>query len=495
MSAHSEIIHNIVWSPQAGPQHAYVHCPVKEVFFGGARGGGKTDAVLGKFAIKVKRYGKGVNGMFMRPELPMLDDAIERSHEIFAPIGGSYNEQKKTWRWPGGGRFRFRPLESIKDAAKYQGQNITDVMIEEAGLYASPVAIDRMRGAMRSVVGVPTQLSLTGNPGGAGQQWIKKRFIDPAPEGMTVLNVHLPNGKIHQRIFIPSKLADNKILLENDPDYVNNLYLVGNRQLVEAWLEGRWDAVEGAFFDIWHPAIHVQRPFKIPAHWNRFHSGDWGSAAPFSIGWWAVAGEDYDNDGFIIPRGAMVRYREWYGWNGQPNKGLKLTAEEVAEGILKRENGDGKLSGPMDPAAFAEDGGPSLMQRMAAKGVYFTKADNKRVTVNGRNAGAMGGWDMMRQRMIGHNPITNDRGAVIKVTQPMLYVFNTCTQFIRTVPGLQHDPNRPEDILTSLEDHVADETRYACMSRPWVRELDKTPTRPKSTYRPFKDEGAQSWRV
>jgi hypothetical protein len=50
----------------------------------------------------------------------------------------------------------------------------------------------------------------------------------------------------------------------------------------------------------------------------------------------------------------------------------------------------------------------------------------------------------------------------------MLFVFSTCRDFIRTVPVLQHDPNRPEDLDTEAEDHVADEARYACMSRPWI---------------------------
>lgn len=97
---------------------------------------------------------------------------------------------------------------------------------------------------------------------------------------------------------------------------------------------------------------------------------------------------------------------------------------------------------------------------MYARKVSFRRADNKRVGIKG----AMGGWDMMRQRMKG-----DDDG------RPMLYVFSTCLNFIRTVPSLQHDPDRAEDLDTDMEDHAADDTRYACMSRPWIKPSPKTP--------------------
>lgn len=404
----------------------------------------------------------------------MLDDAIERSQQIYIPIGAVWHEQKKMWRFPGGGRLRFRPLERVQDAEKYQGQNISDACVEEVGNYPDPRPVDRLNGVLRSVSGVPTQLILTGNPGGAGQHWIKTRYIDPAPNGMRILSRPLPNGKEHRFVFIPSKLQNNKLLLKNDPDYINRLYLVGSEELVKAWLEGDWSAVEGAFFDCWDSTKHIIKPFEIPQDWTRFKSLDWGSARPFSVGWWAVATDDTIHpSGIIIPRGAMIRYREWYGMkDGEPNVGLKLTAEQVGEGIAEREYKDPEMSyGVADPAAFAMDGGPSIMERLskaekaalAKRGVsttsFWRPADNKRVA----SAGHIGGWDQMRQRMIGED----DR--------PMIYTFDTCVDSIRTIPGLQHDVHRPEDLDTSSEDHAADEWRYGCMSRP----MPSRPEKPK----------------
>lgn len=433
-----------MWSPQTGPQKALIDCPVPEVFYGGARGGGKTDGVLGKYALKGERYGDGFNAIFFRRELPMCDDAIERSQEIFAPLGWKWNGQKFTWRSPRGARLRFRPLERVSDADKYQGQNVSDACVEEAGQYPDPKPIDRLNGVLRSAKGVPTQLVLTGNPGGAGQGWIRGRYIDPAPMGMKILSRALPGGRHHRFVFIPSKLQNNRFLGE---DYISRLYLVGSEELVKAWLEGDWNAVEGAFFDCWSTQRHVLRAVDLPEHWMRFRSFDWGSASPFSVGWHAVATEDWFHpDGREIPKGALVRYREWYG-SESPNVGLKLKNEQIGEGIKERTpKGEPIAYTVADPSIFKQDGGPSIAEQMLAAGVAMKRGDNNR----------MAGWSQMRQRMIGHH-------------EPMYFVFNTCQDFIRTVPVLQHDEIKPEDLDTDGEDHVADEARYACMSRPYVK--------------------------
>ena len=263
-----------------------------------------------------------------------------------------------------------------------------------------------------------------------------------------------------ERVYIPSRVHDNKFLGES---YVNQLKASGSKELVKAWLEGDWSVIEGAFFDCWDSSQHVIRPFEIPQDWLRFRAADWGSARPFSVGWWAVVGDDYVGEaGRVLPRGALVRYREWYG-KSAPNTGLKLTAEEVAQGILAKEQPGEKIAySVLDPAAFAVDGGPSIAERMGKVGVQFRRADNKRVA----QMGALGGWDQMRQRMKGEDG------------RPMIYTFSTCVDSIRTIPALQHDQDKPEDLDTDGEDHAADEWRYACMSRPYqpMRAAEKKPT-------------------
>lgn len=443
-----------IWAAQTGPQTALISCPVFEVFFGGARGGGKTDGVLGDFLEHADAYGEHAIGLMLRRQRTELIETIERSKAIYTPLGWQYHEQDKMWRAPNGARLRFAYLERDADAEAYQGHSYTRVYVEEIGNFPSERPILKLMATLRSGAGVPVGFRATGNPGGPGHQWVKRRYIDPAPAGWRIIRDALSGL---ERVYIPSRVGDNQYLGQQ---YVQQLKASGSETLVRAWLDGDWSVIEGAFFDCWSNAAHVVRPFTIPKEWLRFRSADWGSAAPFSVGWWAVVGDDCSIEGHVLPRGAVVRYREWYGSNGQPNVGLKLTAEEVGLGIAQREAGDEISYGVLDPAAFTADGGPSIAERMARGTdgkVMFRRADNRRVP----QRGSLGGWDQMRQRLKGDGD-----------GRPMIYTFSTCVDSIRTVPALQHDPDKPEDLDTTGEDHAADEWRYACMSRPWVQEIE-----------------------
>jgi hypothetical protein len=390
-----------------------------------------------------------------------LYDTVERSKQIYSPLGWTFNETEKLWRGPDSARLRFAFLERDDDAMLYQGHAYTRLYVEEIGNFPSPDPIMRLMATLRSAHGVPVGFRATGNPGGPGHQWVKGRYIDPAPGGYVIMTDEVTQL---QRVFIPAKVTDNVALMESDPGYIARLKASGPPALVAAWLDGDWDVIAGAFFSEWSAARHVIRPFGIPAHWARYRAGDWGSYRPFCIGWYAVS------DGSIrgIARGALVKYREWYGMvPGQPNVGLKLTAEEVAAGILERESMlvEGKAKreemhdAVLDPSAFSQDGGPSLAERMGNLKVWWRRADNKRVS----QAGALGGWDQMRQRLKGDPD------------GPGILFFDTCIHTIRTIPALQHDTHRPEDVDTESEDHAGDETRYACMARPYTKDAPNIP--------------------
>lgn len=477
--------YSVVWRAQEGPQTALITCPVFEVFYGGARGGGKTDGVLGEFIRHAEDHGENAIGLMVRRTLKQLTETIERSKVIYRPLGAEFHEQDKLWRFPNGARLRFAYLERDSDADNYQGHSYTRVYVEEIGNFPSPAPIMKLMATLRSGAGVPCGFRATGNPGGAGHQWVKARYIDPAPKGWKRIESKFVNpfdgsAVSRERVYIPSRLADNSYL---GGEYVANLHMSGNTELVRAWLEGDWNVIAGAFFPEFGPR-HIIPVQQLPGSWLRFRSADWGSARPFSVGWWAVS------DGSLphLPRGSLVRYREWYGWNGTPNEGLKLTAEEVGGGytdpttkkwvpgiaereIVARENGkpvyEDIAYGVIDPAAHNHDGGPSIAERILTGSngrVAFGRADNSRVA----KIGAIGGWDQVRARLKGEDG------------RPMIYFFDTCVHAIRTLPSLQHDENRPEDVDTEGEDHAPDEIRYACMSRPYVRELP--PAKPKTDF-------------
>lgn len=464
-----------MWEPQPGPQSSALLADwVDDLFYGGERGGGKSDFQLGYQEDGALQYGSAHRGIMFRKTYPELEELQSRALEVFPQSGAVFKTQpsaeypfSNSWYWPNGASVKMRYIEREQDYGRYHGHSYSAISFDEVTEYATPTALLKMLSTLRSPHGVPCTVRLTGNPGGVGHGWVKSRYID----GRLPFQPYPDPDSGMVRMFIPSKTEDNQILLKSDPRYKDRIRAAtgGNEALRKAWLEGDWNIVAGAFFDCWSTSRHVVRPFSIPDHWMRFRSGDWGSARPFSFGWWAVVSDDYRTDsGLILPRGCLVRYREWYGMakdsHGQPqyNTGLKMVAEAVGAELWRREKNDPQLQyGVMDPAAFSQDGGPSLVERIqrgSGNNIIFRRADNKRVS----KRGAMGGWDQMRSRLIGE---AEDR--------PMLVCFSTCVDFIRTVPLLQHDKDNLEDLDTEQEDHAADDGRYACMSRPYIREAEK----------------------
>ena len=174
----------IAWSPRGNPaQMRLLKCQVFEIFFGGARGGGKTDGVLGEFGAHASRHGKDAIGLMVRRTRAELVETIERSRAIYGPLKWDFNETEKMWRAPDGARLRFAYLERDADADLYQGHSYTRVYIEEAGNFPSPAPVLKLMATLRSGAGVPVGLRATGNPGGPGHQWVRQRYIDPAPLG------------------------------------------------------------------------------------------------------------------------------------------------------------------------------------------------------------------------------------------------------------------------------------------------------------------------
>jgi len=178
----------VAWSARGNPaQLALLECSVFEVFFGGARGGGKTDGMLGEWANHADRYGKDAIGLMLRRTRTELIETIERSRAIYSLLGWKYNETEKMWRATNGARLRFAYLERDADADQYQGHSYTRLYVEEIGTFPSPAPIFKLMATLRSSAGVPVGFRATGNPGGPGHQWVKARYIDPVPLGNRII--------------------------------------------------------------------------------------------------------------------------------------------------------------------------------------------------------------------------------------------------------------------------------------------------------------------
>ena len=444
-----------IWSPQPGPQTAAVLCPADVIAFGGARGGGKTDCALGRQVIGALTHGHDWNGLFLRKHFKHFADLRRRIDGLIRlglpaiRVGG--DNQTNVLKFENGAKVMFTAVERPEQLEFFQGQSIVEISIEEAVQFGFlNEMIDKLKACLRSAAGVKCSMFLTANPGGPGHSAFKARFISPAPGG----GVPLRDGD-DVAVFIPSRVEDNAALCENDPKYVERLKSIRDPQLRRAWLEGDWDAVVGGFFDdVWQPRVHVVRSFRVPRHWPRLCGMDWGSAKPFSVGWYAVSGGDDLGGGLRLPRGALVRYNEWYGCvRGEPDTGLRLTSDQVAEGILERERqmGEGSLvfDRIADTSIFDQIDGPSIGERFAERGVVWRRADKRRLP----------GWEAMRSMLRGHE------GPPGNFT-PWLYFTDNCRYLIETLPTLQRDENNWEDLESdNTPDHAVDEVRYVVQSR------------------------------
>lgn len=462
---------NLTLHPKQGDAFASA---ATEILFGGAAGGGKSHLMR----VAAISWCSEIAGLqvylFRRIRDDLVKNHMEGPKGFRALLAGWVDcgfvdivEDEIRFKW-NGSKIYLCHCKNEKDRFKYQGAEMHVLLVDELTHFTEPI-YRFLRNRVRMVgirppakyEGLFPRILCGANPGGVGHHFVKATFVDTGLPMEINRVANAEGGMLRQ--FIPALLDDNPSMAEDDPGYEARLEGLGSQELVKAMRHGDWDIVEGAFFSEFDRRLHVLEPFAIPENWTRFRSADWGSAKPFSIGWWAIVPDDFAVQGRVLPRHALIRYREWYGMApGRPNVGVKMPAEEVARGILKKEAGETVRYGVLDPATIASDGGPSIMERFVRAGVLWRPADNKRV---GR-MGALGGWDQVRARLKGDGD-----------GRPMIYVFSTCRDAIRTLPVLQHDPDRPEDLDTEAEDHAADDIRYACMSRPFIR--TETPPKPE----------------
>lgn len=447
----------VVWRPQP-KQHALIACPIEDVLYGGARGGGKTDGILGDWMAHAADYGQYARGLFLRRSYPELEEVEARCHELFPFLGARWQATKRTWHWRSGARLRLRYLEKDADTENYQGWGLTWVGADEMGNYPSPVPLDKIRACLRSPYGVPTYFRGSANPGGVGHNWIKARYIDPAPAMHPFATTETVAGETItvKRCYIPATLDDNPMLVTNDPGYWQRVVAAagGNEALVKAWRLGLWDIVAGgALDDLWNPLVHVVEPFDVPRSWRIRRAFDWGSSKPFSVGWWACADGETPVNGRTYYKGTRFRVMELYGWNGKPNEGLRMTNTNIARRIKAVEDDSlykGRIqAGPADTQVFDVVNGTSAADEMATIGIRWTEA------TKGPGSRRQG-LQKVRQML--------EASLTYPMEEPGLFVFSTCRQFIRTVPVLPRDQQEPDVADTEAEDHVYDETRYECMT-------------------------------
>ena len=458
-----------------------------------------TDALIMDFCQDVgKGWGEEWRGIIFRKSYPDLQDVIEKSRKWIPRIwpGAKYNETKSFWEWPTGEKLYFRQFSKPADYYKYHGHAYPFIAWEELTTWADDKCFKSMFSCLRSTkVGMPRKVRATTNPYGVGHNWVKMRYRLPVKKGniigQIITDARDDAGELETpRVAIHGFLDENKVLLHADPDYKQKIRTAArNSAELAAWLDGSWDIVAGGMFDdIWFMGKDyiVLEPFPIPASWRIDRSFDWGSNAPFSVGWWAESdGSDY-TDAFghrrSTVRGDLFRIAEWYGWTGKPNEGSRLLAWEISKGIIEFELEMGWRNktnrrwsrvkpGPADNAIFDDEmgrkkddpsakskatdmGQPVRIDGQLYHGVQWEYSDKS-------PGSRKQGWEQMRSMMKSAIPPEKrtppEEGLREK---PGLFIFETCEQFQRTVPALPRDEDDMDDVDTNAEDHIGDECRY-----------------------------------
>lgn len=469
---------NVIWKPQPGAQVAFLSAThVEEVLMSGNRGGGKTDSLLMSFCMFTNRgFGSSWKGILFRQTYKQLSDVITKSKKWIPQIwpGAKFNHSEHTWTFPGGEQLLLRQFTRPDDYYNYHGHEYPWIGWEELCNWPNDEGYKRMFSCCRSTQkGMPRMIRSTTNSYGPGHNWIKHRFAIPMMYSVVRKGLVDENGiKLPNRLVIFSDIKENRILLDQDPDYLNRLSASARNEAErKAWVEGSWDIVAGGMFDdVWDPKYNIVKPFPIPPSWHVDRSFDWGSSAPFSVGWWAQSnGEDIILPGGIVKntvRGDLFRIKEWYGYTGQPNKGLFMLATDIAKGIVEREIRWGMRTenwcrvkpGVADSAIFAAENGNCIATDMQCKvrlddgklypGIQWLPADK-------RAGSRVTGWDQMRQMIKNAHP--TEFGVREK---PGLFIWDNCVEFQRTIPVLPRSEKDPDDIHEDVEDHIGDETRY-----------------------------------
>lgn len=417
-------------------QMLFLKAKQKYVGYGGARGGGKSWAIRTKATILGLKY-PGIRMLIVRRTYKEL----ERNHitilrqELLKVA--KYNKSEKVFTFITGSTIEFAYCERDEDLDRLQGAEYDVIFIDE-GTQLSEYQIKVIAACCRGANDFIKQVCITGNPGGQGHAFYKRVFID---------RQFNDDEDPDEFSFIQALVDDNKALMEKDPDYVKILDALPPK-LRDGWRFGLWDIFQGQFFEEFrnlpeHYAdrigTHVIDPFDIPPEWKIYRSYDFGYSKPFSCGWWAVDKDD-----------RFYRIAELYGCTKIPNEGVKWEPDKQFEKIKEIEDTHPylkgkKIQGVADPAIWDSSRGPSVADMAIKHKIYFTPGDNARIP----------GWMQMHYRMA-----FDDNGI------PMMYIFSNCKAFIRTIPLMTYDDTHVEDLDTELEDHVADESRYFCMSRP-----------------------------
>lgn len=442
----------IPYKPQPRQVKYHQAKDIDELLYGGAAGGGKSEATIWD-ALKYALQYQGSRQIIFRRTFPDLQRSIiMRTLQAYPKQLGKYNQSKHEWNFINGSVIELAYWDNDSNYMNYQGAEYDVIRWEELTQFEERWYIYMLSRLRSGGNDYPKSVKSTTNPGGVGHSWVKRRFIDIGPSEqihqvpITDDNgTHLAYPPQHPRagdlaynrvIFIPANVYDNQALMNNDPNYLMRLMALPDNERKQL-LEGDWDTFAGQYFSEFSRAVHVVQPFAIPHDWKRYRAMDEGYNDPYVCLWVAM---DREGNAYL--------YREFVK--------SKLLSHEQAEETIRRTAGE-KIDYSVGDTSFwnkGKESGKSPFEVFAEKGIPLVQATKERVN----------GWKRLREWLHVYDAVDPVSGQTFKTAK--LKIFSSCIHAIESIPSMIVDEIHPEDIEDHSLDHVPDALRYWCMSRP-----------------------------
>lgn len=410
-------------------QALFHSCGADEVVYGGAKGGGKSCALVMEAIVWGFEH-DGADMYMFRETYDDLEANLIKEFKAKVPKDlYTYSETKRIATLINGTTISFRYISNESDAEGYQGRSIDWIGIDELTKHTQR-SVQLLLSCLRSPKGFKPKFRATCNPGGIGHTWVKDRYIDHTRKGEIT---YADNETGNIIAFIPATVYDNDVIMKNDPAYIRRLENLSENEK-KAFLYGDWDIFEGQYFREFKRDIHIWEPFDIPQWWQRFISLDYGLDCTAAL-WYAVDGQ-----------GRPYVYKE-LAVSG-------LTYSQAAKVILDKNSNDNYSYVVASPDLWnrQRESGESGFELMVRAGLRsIIKANNSRVP----------GWRTLKEYLL---PFTDEYGK----ERAKLAIFSNCEELIRCLPLLQFDKKNPEDVSSNPHDitHLPESLRYGIMSRP-----------------------------
>lgn len=442
----------IPYKPQPR-QQVFHKAKADEILYGGAAGGGKSEATIFDALLYAVKYPGSRQIIFRRTYPDLQRSIIARTLQVYPKAIAKFNDQKKTWTFTNQSVIELAYWDSDSNYTNYQGAEYDVIRWEELTQFKEDwylYMLSRNRGAND----YPKSVKSTTNPGGIGHSWVKKRFVDI---GQAEQVHHVPETDedgvpltwppgtpnagepiIRSRVFIPATVHDNPALLAKDPGYIARLMSLPDAERKQL-LEGDWDSFAGQYFSEFDRSIHVVKPFEIPHHWRKYRALDDGySPDPFVCLWIA-----------LDEQGTAYIYREL--------QQTQLLSHQQVEKVKEMTPSDEEIDYTVADTQFwvkQRDSGQSSAEIFAQNGVPLIQATKDRIN----------GWGRVRDWLHVYDDV--DRVSGEKFKNSRLKIFSNCLKTIESIPAMVHDDKHPNDMAAHSLDHIPDAIRYWAMSRP-----------------------------